>query len=863
MRHIYSMSMGIALFGLVLVGMSAHIVHAAPAGFSVRTVADGLMLPVTFDFAPDGRIFVAEKAGVVRIIDAGTVLSTPFYTIPSVNTYIDRGLIGLALDPNFAENGWVYLSYTHDVNPSDFDGPKMARVIRVRANGNVADPASVEVILGKEVGNASKPSCNQFPAGTDCIPSDSGSHSAGGLRFGPDGLLYAEFGDGAAFDIVDPNAYKAQNLDWLTGKTLRVRPDGTAPTDNPFYNGDPNANRSKVYTLGHRNSFRYDFRPANGALFMGDVGWGRTDEINVATPGANFGWPCMEGTRAQDAYQCTVSSPHTPPIFTLEHNDGEGPAAIVGGSFTGNAYPAEYRDDYIFADFHRNTIYHMEVTADNTAQSVTKWFDGTAAGPVAVLTGPDGSIYYLSIFTGELRRIVHETMLPQNEPPVARNDSVVVFRDTPKSIYVQGNDTDSDGDIIAVVAVTKPTHGTVVIDKGVPFYTPKSGYLGPDSFSYTISDGSAEDTATVSIDVREVGDPDAIKVTHLATTRSKAEPVVSERTLLTTTVRNDGGAGSMLVHLELRDVRTDGIIKQTIFDSEYFRTDEERTFTMDWLPEYSGTYAFSVGYFTPLWGKLHAWIHQAERFSVVDRQLPGDDPTLPTDPDPTEPFALTVTDITVANPAPVLGDTVTATVTVENTGVAGAGILLVEFKDDMDTVWFDEFDDTLSFAAGETRNITVSWTPEAPGTYHVDAGTFEAAWASLYDWMWHGATFVVGDDTGSGDPGDEPLPTAPFELVLDTLVVTEEAGQLTIVPTVKNTGVAGSGVLFVEVKDTADKVIKDFYDDPLVLGSGESASRTYTYTLPSTGTYHIDVGLFTKDWVTLSSWHYHKETVVY
>lgn len=818
------------------------------------------MLPVTFDFAPDGRIFVAEKEGVVRIIENGELQEEPFYTIPSVNTYIDRGLIGLAIDPNFSENGWVYLSYTHEVNPGDYDGPKMARVIRVRANGNAADPASVEVILGTEVGDASKPSCNQFPAGTDCIPSDSGSHSAGGLRFGPDGMLYAEFGDGAAFDIVDPNAYKAQNLDWLTGKTLRVNPDGTAPADNPFYTGDPNANRSKVYTLGHRNSFRYNFRPSTGALFVGDVGWGRTDEINVATPGANFGWPCMEGAQQQDAYQCTVSSPHTPPIFTLEHNDGEGPAAIVGGAFTGAAYPVEYRDDYIFADFHRNTIYHMEVTADNQVQSVTKWFDGSAAGPVSVITGPDGSIYYLSIFTGELRRIVHESMLPQNEPPVAVNDSVVVFRDTPKSIYVQGNDTDPDGDIVSVIAVTTPTHGTVVIDGGVPRYTPHNGYVGPDSFSYTITDGREQDTATVSIAVREVGDPNAVVVSHVGTARSIATPVVGERTKLSTTVRNDGGAGSMLVHLELRHVATDRIVKQTIYDDEYFRAEEVRTFEMDWMSEYAGEYAFSVGYFTPLWGELHDWIYQPERFAVLDRELPdgpGDDP------DPREPFALVVRDVVVSNTTPVVGEEVTATITVENTGSAGTGILLVEFKDDAEFVVYDEFNDALSFNTGEARELEISWTPEAAGTYYVDAGVFETGWTSLYDWAWHAATVVVGSDSGGGDPGDIGTSTEPFELVLDTLQVTEDGGVLTIEPTVQNIGGTGSGVLFVEVKDTSDVVLKDFFDDAVALHQDERATRTFTYMLPANGTYHIDVGLFTANWSEVTSWYYHERTVVY
>ena len=182
-------------------------------GFVTDAAVTGIGTATAFTFAPDGRMFIAQKDGNVRIFKNGQLLATPFYTVTPVNDYHDRGLLGIALDPNFASNGNVYLSYTYDNNPADIAGPKVAQVIRVTAVGDVADPASKKVLLGSVVGDPVKPSCENWPLTADCIPTDYDSHSIGNIKFGPDGMLYVATGDGASYASVDSLALRSLNID--------------------------------------------------------------------------------------------------------------------------------------------------------------------------------------------------------------------------------------------------------------------------------------------------------------------------------------------------------------------------------------------------------------------------------------------------------------------------------------------------------------------------------------------------------------------------------------------------------------------------------------------------------------------------
>ena len=360
-------------------------------------------------FAPDGRLFIWQKNGVVRVIKQGVLLPTPFIDLSSkVNTFDDRGMWGLAFHPDFTSNGYVYMSYPLESggNPND-SGPKTSRVVRVRAdpaNPDVALAGSETVILGS-IGTAP---CSAQPPGADCIAADSGSHALGTLRFATDGMLFIGNGDGADAAFADPLALRAQDLNSYNGKILRVRDDGTAPGDNPFDDGT-NSIRSKVWLYGVRNPFDYTLNPTTGQPYFGDVGWNVWEEVDAGVRGGNYGWPCFEGNLPQPAFQSAFSlcqqlpaASIVLPIHTYDHSVG---TAVIGGPFyTGSLYPAQYRGNYFFADYSGNFIKRITFDASGNPTGTVSFATGVDS-PVSLELGPDGMIYYLSFATGQLRRI--------------------------------------------------------------------------------------------------------------------------------------------------------------------------------------------------------------------------------------------------------------------------------------------------------------------------------------------------------------------------------------------------------------------------------------------------------------------------
>ena len=380
------------------------------SGFATETVAT---LPpytlVGIAFAPDGRLFVWEKNGVVRVIKNGQLLPTPFIDLSAkVNTFDDRGFWGLAFDPQFETNGRVYLSYTFENagNPNS-SAPRTSRLTRVTADPASPDtalPGSEQVILG----SVGTPPCSSQPASADCISADGGSHTLGSLRFSRDGTLFVGVGDGAEAGPSDPNPLRAQNLASPNGKLLRIRPDGSAPSDNPFYDGT-NSWRSKVWQFGLRNPFGFSQHPVTDEIYLGDVGWNTWEEVDHGPAGANFGWPCFEGAGPQPTYQsqfaqCAAlpASSVTPPFFTYDRGSG---SAVIGGPFyTKSLYPQDYWGNFFFADYSGNWIRRVVLDSENRPVSVQP-FATEVGSPVALTLGPDGMIYYLSFASGEVRRI--------------------------------------------------------------------------------------------------------------------------------------------------------------------------------------------------------------------------------------------------------------------------------------------------------------------------------------------------------------------------------------------------------------------------------------------------------------------------
>jgi glucose/arabinose dehydrogenase len=355
------------LLGVLALGMpaAAEAQIALPPRWTSAVVVSGASNPVSFAFLPDGRMVVAELGGALRLVAGGQLLSQPMRVLP-VTTGSERGLLGLAVDPDFSSNGFLYVYYTSTASP-----PKN-RVSRLTMSGNGLLPG--ETIL------------------LDGIASDAGNHNAGDLGFGPDGLLYIATGDGGA------RPDNSQNLANLSGKILRVTRDGTPAAGNPFA-GVAGA-RPEIWHYGLRNPFRFSFDPG-GRLFIGDVGSSRFEEVNMAEPGVsglNFGWPHAEGPSADPRFTSPLHSYARP----------AGGAAITGGVTSGaGVYPPEFGGAYFFADFVAGFIDVLRHDPATRSTSVVRLASG-APGIVKLVRGPDGRVYYCSLFSGEIRRLEYD-----------------------------------------------------------------------------------------------------------------------------------------------------------------------------------------------------------------------------------------------------------------------------------------------------------------------------------------------------------------------------------------------------------------------------------------------------------------------
>lgn len=335
-----------------------------PANFSQTTLASGLDAPTALRFAPDGRLFICEQAGRLRILKNGALLPTPFVTV-STERFGERGLLGVAFDPSFASNRWIYLYYT----VIEAGGGRHNRVSRFRAsqsNPDLAESGSEQIIF-------------ELPA-----LSSASNHNGGALAFGRDGKLLVAVGENAQPE-------KAQNLGSLFGKMLRLNPDGTIPTDNPFYSQNSGQNRA-IWALGLRNPFTFAVQRTTGRIFINDVGQSTWEEINDGRAGANYGWPQTEGA--------TDASGISSPFFSYGRNDG---CAITGGAFYNPAranFPEEFVGAYFYADLCKGDIRVLDTT---TRQS--RRFAGYLINPVGLETGPDGALYYLEFGGGRVGRI--------------------------------------------------------------------------------------------------------------------------------------------------------------------------------------------------------------------------------------------------------------------------------------------------------------------------------------------------------------------------------------------------------------------------------------------------------------------------
>ena len=222
------------------------------------------------------------------------------------------------------------------------------------------------------LGSAAHPTCNGQPATADCIPVD-GYHAGGDLEFASDGTLLVTTGDGGFGDAPEPGrALRAQSVDALSGKILRVTPDGRGLRSNPFWNRNPNANRSKIWALGLRNPFRISVG-AGDIVYAGDVGWNKWEELDIVRSGRNYGWPCYEGFERVPAYAGTsvckslyARGGATRPVFAHKH---PGAISIIGGPrLRGILLPPGLRGAVVYGDFDNNYLRSVRLSGGRPAR---------------------------------------------------------------------------------------------------------------------------------------------------------------------------------------------------------------------------------------------------------------------------------------------------------------------------------------------------------------------------------------------------------------------------------------------------------------------------------------------------------------
>lgn len=386
-----------------------------PAGFQRVTVVTGVT-PTTFAFAPDGRIFVAQKGGRIRIVDASGNLKPGSYASIPISSGGLQGLLGLALDPNFPAtpggpgDPYVYIYYITGPGSLNYSGTPTPRLSRLTGSEDKATPNSEKIILEFPTGNA--------------------GHNAGGLHFGPDGMLYLGIGDGGTKS-------NPPKLNILRGKIIRIKPNTaninsntppfySIPSDNPFA-GSSNPNiKKEIWLRGLRQPWSFTWRPGTNALIVGDVGHATWEELDFGVPGGIYGYdthgwegPCPRiapecsappaGSGPPASYPDSLEWPiwyyHSPVVSTTTPDapdptgtgKGGGEVAIIGGQFISEGgYPAAYQGKYIFADFVQGWVHLLTFNSENKVVAGSEELFDQFPLPKAIaciVRGPDGKIY--------------------------------------------------------------------------------------------------------------------------------------------------------------------------------------------------------------------------------------------------------------------------------------------------------------------------------------------------------------------------------------------------------------------------------------------------------------------------------------
>lgn len=532
---------------------------AVPTGFTDTVAIGGLTNPTVAAFAPDGRVFIGEKSGVVKTFDslADTTATVTVDLRTAVHDFWDRGLLGMTVDPQYPARPYLYVLYSHDASPGGTaprwgdacptppgateDGCVITgRLSRLTLTAGGVATGAEQVLLTDW--------CQQYP-----------SHSVGTVTFGPDGALYVGGGDGASFNFADwgqrgnpcadppspagvnlsppdakGGALRAQSVRRpagepvsLDGTILRIDPDtGAGLPGNPFASS-ADANARRVIAYGMRNEFRFGFRPGTTELWAGDVGWNTWEEINripdaTDAVAENFGWPCYEGATRQPGYDganLTVceslygGAGQTAPYHAYNHGahvapgDGcpTGGSSISGIAFeSASTYPAAYDGALFFADSSRGCIWAMQRGADGRPDPTRIVPFVTGANiPVYLTTGPGGDLFYLALGAGQLRRVSYPTAT--NHPPTAVATANPTSGAAPLTVQFTGSGS-SDPDAGTTLGYAWDLDGDGGYDDSTAA-NPQWTYLAQEAVTARLrvtDPGGLSDTDAVEI---SVGDP--------------------------------------------------------------------------------------------------------------------------------------------------------------------------------------------------------------------------------------------------------------------------------------------------------------------------------------------------------------------
>lgn len=332
-----------------------------PTGdLQLQSVLSGLNFPVGMALAPDGRVFFNERlTGRIRLINPQWQLVPTQFCQITIATNGEQGLLGLTLDPDFANNRFVYVYHSAS-------SPLRNRVVRYTDS---SDSCTQETII-----------LDNLPASTN--------HNGGIIQFGLDGKLYVIIGDAE-------NTANAQNVTSLAGKVLRVNPDGSAPSDNPFFS-NANTNAKKVYSLGHRNSYGFTFHGHTGHLWETENGPSDNDEINRVVSGGNYGWPTVRGIAGNANFRDPI----------LAYVSVIAPTGIIAIPENSTVYPAAYRNNLLFTAWNDGRIRRVILSGSDLTLlgSSSTAYNGGQGGLLSLMLGADGFVYVSN--TSSIFRVV-------------------------------------------------------------------------------------------------------------------------------------------------------------------------------------------------------------------------------------------------------------------------------------------------------------------------------------------------------------------------------------------------------------------------------------------------------------------------